>query len=504
MNIFSYILENNFCFMNNKNIPQSLTFSPLVGKGNWRKAFTLVELIIVITILAILATIAFMSFQGYSSNSRDSNRVTTVKNIETWIDVFFTKSGKVPSPDTIIGTGIIGWSTVWYVGKIGVGIARQINLNETPLDPLSQTAYMYGSDAGNRYYQIGLTLESQTAMQPWISSTYAENQKQAKVSGNYAWLLKYNGMIYNLPSLLYTGSGNLLSGQTYFIVDKGQNVPYSVDNSLTGSEIFKLVWSTATSITGITLPSDANFYKANYLTYTNQLWYEVDLIWVALYGKDYTPIQTQCAVWIEEISLWNGQIWSCKNLWATTVRDGNVGTLTNCGWSATNCNASLTRLWDYYQWGRNDTGWTNWQSWNPYNNWWEAQNDIKWGWSTSDSWTANGSWTTNEGRQWPCPSGWHVPSAKDWQNACNSILWTTCINGMIYNSLISTKLRLPFAGYRNRDNGYYYNQSTRAYYWSSSPSSTYSYNLNFTNDSNINPAGNKERAYGFSVRCIKN
>jgi len=51
------------------------------GKG--KHAFTLVELIIVITILAILATIAFMSFQGFSSKSRDSNRVTTAKNIET-------------------------------------------------------------------------------------------------------------------------------------------------------------------------------------------------------------------------------------------------------------------------------------------------------------------------------------------------------------------------------------------------------------------------------------
>jgi prepilin-type N-terminal cleavage/methylation domain-containing protein len=45
--------------------------------------FTLVELIIVITILAILSAIAFISFQGYTKSSRDSNRLATLKNIDT-------------------------------------------------------------------------------------------------------------------------------------------------------------------------------------------------------------------------------------------------------------------------------------------------------------------------------------------------------------------------------------------------------------------------------------
>jgi len=66
-----------------------------------KKAFTLVELIIVITILAILATIAFVSFHGYSAQSRDANRLATVKNISTGLDVFYTKTGVLPPPDTI-------------------------------------------------------------------------------------------------------------------------------------------------------------------------------------------------------------------------------------------------------------------------------------------------------------------------------------------------------------------------------------------------------------------
>ncbi|MFK7780612.1 MAG: prepilin-type N-terminal cleavage/methylation domain-containing protein, partial [Candidatus Gracilibacteria bacterium] len=47
-----------------------------------KKAFTLVELIVVITILAILGTIAFISLQGYSKSSRDSVRISDVSNMK--------------------------------------------------------------------------------------------------------------------------------------------------------------------------------------------------------------------------------------------------------------------------------------------------------------------------------------------------------------------------------------------------------------------------------------
>ncbi len=57
----------------------------LVSKPNGKKAFTLVELIIVITILAILATISFISFKNYA---RDGNKLTTLSNIEKWLSLY--------------------------------------------------------------------------------------------------------------------------------------------------------------------------------------------------------------------------------------------------------------------------------------------------------------------------------------------------------------------------------------------------------------------------------
>lgn len=64
-------------------------------------------------------------------------------------------------------------------------------------------------------------------------------------------------------------------------------------------------------------------------------------------------------------------------------------------------------------------------------------------------------------------------------------------------------LWLSFAGYRSWYNGYYNDQSTFAYYWSSTTYSFNAYHLYFTT-SYINPANNHGRGNGFRVRCLKN
>ncbi len=50
-----------------------------------KKAFTLVELIVVIVILAILGTIAFISLQGHSADARNTKRTTDLSSINSAI-----------------------------------------------------------------------------------------------------------------------------------------------------------------------------------------------------------------------------------------------------------------------------------------------------------------------------------------------------------------------------------------------------------------------------------
>ena len=75
-----------------------------------KKAFTLVELIVVITILAILGTIAFISLQGYSAEARDSKRLTNINDLTRKINIEIVKGTE---PNLLImtgGTSVMSWA----------------------------------------------------------------------------------------------------------------------------------------------------------------------------------------------------------------------------------------------------------------------------------------------------------------------------------------------------------------------------------------------------------
>ncbi len=207
------------------------------NKKLWtNKAFTLVELIIVITILAILATIAFMSFQGYNKNARDWNRATSLKTIETGLDLYSIQTWVYPEPEWTISTGSIntidGEQILVKKWVIWDNTSRVVRLNTTPKDPLSLTNYVYATTNDNREYQIGTVLETWVSYFPLIKNTYADNWYQAKVLGNYKWYITFNswGLIYitNIPSLLWSWdiSVNLLGSEPKYIINNGKNLPY--------------------------------------------------------------------------------------------------------------------------------------------------------------------------------------------------------------------------------------------------------------------------------------
>ena len=101
--------------------------------------------------------------------------------------------------------------------------------------------------------------------------------------------------------------------------------------------------------------------------------------------------------------------------------------------------------------------------------------------------------TANQG---PCPAGYHVPTNAEWNTADTFGAWNN--NTDTFNS----NLKLPSAGFRNRINGLLDFQGTFGNYWSSTVSGTNARGLGFNStaaNTNLN-----YRAYGFSVRCLKN
>ena len=117
----------------------------------------------------------------------------------------------------------------------------------------------------------------------------------------------------------------------------------------------------------------------------------------------------------------------------------------------------------------------------------------------------NNRWAT--ANQGPCPVGYHVPTNTEWNtadafnggaatNGGTTVGWDN--NTETYNSA----LKLPSAGHRYRSIGVLSGPGTGGAYWSSTVDGTNARSLTF--GSTAARTSYDYRAYGFTVRCLKN
>ena len=174
-----------------------------------KKAFTLVELIVVITILAILWTIAFISLQWYSAQARDSKRVSDINNIKTSLELFSINSWKYPKPDNFV-TVKYDTQDLWYQWTVWNQVSTNLsrNLNEKPTDPLTEMPYVYSRTYGGNEYELLSIYESDLVSfnSPLplgeglgVRALKAANTNYPKISGNYNWVYVKAGTTY-LPT----------------------------------------------------------------------------------------------------------------------------------------------------------------------------------------------------------------------------------------------------------------------------------------------------------------
>jgi uncharacterized protein (TIGR02145 family) len=105
-------------------------------------------------------------------------------------------------------------------------------------------------------------------------------------------------------------------------------------------------------------------------------------------------------------------------------------------------------------------------------------------------------WQGVNGVNNPCPVGFRLPSSAELID--ERMTWSN------FNAAgaIGSPLKMPMAGYRSNSDGLMVDIGTYSIYWSSTINSGKSQSLDFGNSSAI--LGINNRAYGFSVRCIKN
>jgi len=142
-----------------KNIPLSWILSPCQEKEATKKAFTLVELIVVITILAILWTIAFISLQWYSRDSRDSVRISDLKNIQTGLELFKVKVWKYPTPDSYVEI-TASWTVFSYQWVVWDNLLSSLRINWWWKDPVDQSSYTYMTTSDLYQYELMWFMEN--------------------------------------------------------------------------------------------------------------------------------------------------------------------------------------------------------------------------------------------------------------------------------------------------------------------------------------------------------
>jgi uncharacterized protein (TIGR02145 family) len=101
-------------------------------------------------------------------------------------------------------------------------------------------------------------------------------------------------------------------------------------------------------------------------------------------------------------------------------------------------------------------------------------------------------WQGVNGVNNPCPSGYRLPTETELEN--ERLSWSSS-NGA---GAFASPLKWPMAGFRYYNNGSLSNVGSSGYYWSSTVNGTSARLLWFGGVIDNN------RAYGFSVRCIKN
>lgn len=95
-----------------------------------KKAFTLVELLVVVSLIGILATLVLANLNSARERARDAERKSDLRNIQTALRLYYNDNNSYPATLT-------AWGDPWVDGDVTY-------MNILPADPLSPAQdYLY-------------------------------------------------------------------------------------------------------------------------------------------------------------------------------------------------------------------------------------------------------------------------------------------------------------------------------------------------------------------------
>jgi len=215
-----------------------------------KRAFSMVELVIVITILSVLWTISFMWVQWYTRDARDSARLSDISVIEQWLSIAFVKTWRIPTPENKIDI-TSSWELIGYQWDAWKKVLYDIEIiSKNVKDPLDDTYYSYIVDDTFSSFQILSYLEGPWYSQnPLIHSTHAvdDERRFKKLKWNNLWILtepSNDVLIHKLDSVIKSWSLDIATTKDPYVanIDDGISVAWTWSELQILSSVFAAWW----------------------------------------------------------------------------------------------------------------------------------------------------------------------------------------------------------------------------------------------------------------------
>ena len=119
-------------------------------KKNFKKAFTLVEMLIVVVIIGILSSALLPRLQGAQSAARDSARKSDLSQLGSAILQYYNNRGEYPEGSGGTTDATKGSSgNMIAVDKIGEKLIKLVELSSVPHDPNKKNVIKWKAGTNN-------------------------------------------------------------------------------------------------------------------------------------------------------------------------------------------------------------------------------------------------------------------------------------------------------------------------------------------------------------------